>query len=297
VNVRKFGFCLQYGVRTVLLRQTRPLLLAVVITDRCNLDCFYCQGSNAGKIHCSVGEIRDILRQAYERGHRALYFTGGEPMLWESDGWNMNDVVRHARELGFFDVFIFTNGTVPLKIPGCRYIVTVDGPREVHNRIRQGTWELVIENVRGAPPGSVGSSITLTRENEEYFEQYVRDITALGIFSGISFNFLTACPEEMARQGLLGEQRTGMLDRIWDLKAQGYPLRISKAGYKALRANTWKRPIRQVELATHNELFTCCRQGADPRVCEQCGYAACAEIEQMLSFKPSAIWQVLRLTA
>jgi hypothetical protein len=32
-------------------------------------------------------------------------------------------------------------------------------------------------------------------------------------------------------------------------------------------------------------------------VCEQCGYAACAEIEQMLSFKPSAIWQVLRLTA
>ena len=296
MNIWKLGFGIQYAVRTVLLRQNRPLLLAVVITDRCNLDCFYCHGSNAGKIHCSGDEIRDIITQAYERGHRALYFTGGEPMLWESDGWNMGDVVRYAQELGFFDVFIFTNGTVPLSVPGCRYVVTVDGPREVHNRIRHGTWDVVMENVGGAPPGTVSSSITLTTENAEYFEQYIREVTALGIFSGIAFNFLTASPKEMAEKGLLGEQRTRMLDTIWNLKAQGYPLRISKAGYKALRANTWKRPIKQVELATDKEIFTCCRQGVDPGVCEHCGYAVCAEIAQMLLLKPSAVWQVLRLT-
>ncbi|MDB4285434.1 radical SAM protein [bacterium] len=221
MNARKLGFGLQYAVRTVLLRQNRPLLLAVVITDRCNLDCFYCRGSNAGKIHCSRVTIRDILTQAYERGHRAPYFTGGEPMLWESDGWNMGDVVQYARELGFFDVFIFTNGTVPLNVPGCRYIVTVDGPREVHNRIRQGTWDVVMENVGDAPPGTVSASITLTTENAEYFEQYVPEISALGIFSGIAFNFLTASPKEMAEKGLLGEQRARMLDTIWNLKAQG----------------------------------------------------------------------------
>jgi MoaA/NifB/PqqE/SkfB family radical SAM enzyme len=297
VNIRKLGFGIQYGVRTVLFRQNRPLLLAVVITDQCNLDCFYCQGSNAGKIHCTRAEIRSILEQAYERGHRALYFTGGEPMLWESDGWQLGDVVDYARELGFFDVFIFTNGTVPLKIRGCRYIVTVDGPREVHNRIRQGTWDLVMKNVFDAPACAVSSSITLTTENAEHFEQYVRDISALGIFAGIAFNFLTASPEEMIRNGFMGRQRTRLLDRIWSMKLQGYPLRISKAGYRALRTNTWKRPIRQVELATNKEIFTCCRQGVDPGVCEHCGYAVCAEIDQMLSLKPSALRQILSLTA
>lgn len=296
MNIRKFGFAAQYAARTFLLRQKRPLLLAVVITDRCNLDCFYCHGSNAGKIHCSGDEIRDIITRAYERGHRALYFTGGEPMLWESDGWNMGEVVQLARELGFLDVFIFTNGTLPLNVPGCRYIVTVDGPRDVHNGIRNGTWDIVMENVGRAPPGTVSSSITLTTQNAKFFEQYVREITALGTFSGIAFNFLTASPKEMAGKGLSGEQRTRMLDTIWNLKEKGYPLRISKAGYKALRTNSWKRPIRQVELATDKEIFTCCRQGVDPDVCEHCGYAFCAEIAEMLSLKPSALRQVLSLT-
>lgn len=286
-----------YAFRTFVLGRQSPYLFGLVVTDRCNLSCFYCESKNSGLYHCTHQRARALLSDAFARGHRSLYFTGGEPMLWEDGDHDLASLVAEARELGFGDVFVFTNGTLPLKIPGCSYIVTIDGPREVHDRIRGGSYDLVIDNVRNAATRAVFASITFSRANVDHCERFVEEIAALGLFRGISFNLLTHWPEIVAAHGVHGEERERLLDRLWSLKRQGYPIALSHAAYEALRANDWTRPIPQIELGTRDRVFTCCRDVDNPAVCANCGYANCVEVSQILALEPSAIWQVMKLTA
>ncbi len=286
----------RYAFRTYVLRQELPYLFGLVITDLCNLDCFYCESKNSGGYHFSLEQALHTLEEAYGRGHRSLYFTGGEPMLWEDGGRGLAFLVDHARSLGFADIYIFTNGTVPLDIAGCSYIVTIDGPKEVHDRIRGGTYERVVQNVREAVTPAIFASITFNRDNVEFCERFVREISELHLFRGISFNLLTHWPEIVASHGIAGDERVELLDRLWRLKREGYPIAVSRAAYRALRSNRWKRPIPQIELGTRDRIFTCCRDVDNPEVCATCGYASCVEVAQILALKPSALWQVLRLT-
>jgi hypothetical protein len=123
----------------------------------------------------------------------------------------------------------------------------------------------------------------------------VREVAATNLFRGISFNLLTHWPEIVAEHGVAGEERVHLLDRLWALKREGYPIVLSRAAYLAMRRNDWKRPIPQIELGTRERVFTCCRDVDNPSVCAQCGYANCVEVSQMLALQPSAIWQVLRV--
>lgn len=286
---------LAYGFQTFILRKQLPYLFGLVITDKCNLNCFYCESKNSGRYHFTYDQALDAIDHAYQRGHRAIYFTGGEPMVWEDRGHKLDELIAFARKLGFFEVFIFTNGTVPLNIKQCNYIVTIDGPRDIHNQIRANTYDAILSNVKDAVTKAVFASITFSKANAHCLEQFVREIDGTKLFRGISFNLLTHWPEIIEKIGLSPEERVLVLDNLWRLKKAGYPIVLSRAAYKALRHNNWKRPIPQIELGTKDRVFTCCRDVDNPSVCENCGYANCVEVSQVLALKPTAIWQVLRM--
>jgi MoaA/NifB/PqqE/SkfB family radical SAM enzyme len=293
----KLECLLSYGFRTFVLRQQLPYLFGLEVSDRCNLNCFYCAGKNKGRYHFTYSQACQTLREAYERGHRALYVTGGEPMIWEDGEKRFCDLVNYAQQVGFIYIFVYTNGTQPLDIEGCTYIVTVDGPREVHNRIRGNSYDLIMANAAAAVTDQVFASITLTKANAKYLERYVEEISATGLFRSIAFNLLTHLPEMVARYGFSGSERQELLDRVWALKRRGYPLMLSAAAYKALRKNDWKRPLPQIELGlSPEEHYTCCRDIGNKAICDACGYVNCAEVSQILALKPSAIWQAIRMT-
>ena len=153
----------------------------------------------------------------------------------------------------------------------------------------------MIENVRNAASGGVFASMTLSRANADHIDAFVRGTTRLGIFQGISFNLLTHGPEIVAQHGLTGERRSRALDEVWRLKSEGFPIVLSRAAYRAIRANNWPRPLPQIELVTTDRVYTCCRDAENPSVCENCGYFNCVEVSQLLALRPSAIWQVLKL--
>lgn len=291
----KFLSWFSYGFKTFILRKELPYLFGLVITDKCNLNCFYCESKNSGKFHFSFEHAKDTLENAYLRGHRSLYFTGGEPMIWENNGHTLDELIQYARKIGFLEIFIFTNGTVPLNIKQCNYIVTIDGPKSIHNQIRQNTYDLILQNVEEAVTKAIFASITFSKSNFLYLDQFVKEVIGTKLFRGISFNLLTHWPEIVKEHGVSQDERKQLLDNIWELKNRGFPIVLSKAAYKALRNNNWKRPIPQIELGTKDRIFTCCRDIDNPTVCENCGYANCVEVSQILSFKPSAMWQVIKM--
>lgn len=281
---------LAHGARVLLSRRCVPCFLGVVLTDRCNLDCFYCAGRNRGQYHFTFEHLREVLEQAYRRGHRIVYFTGGEPSIWRDSDRTLADVVVLAREIGFLDVYVYTNGTRPLDIGGCTYLVTIDGPQRIHDEIRSGSFELITNNVAQARARAVFASITLTRRNAPHLVEFVREVSALKLFRGICFNLLTGRPEVQAQHGVTGAARRALLDQLWQIKRAGYPIVLSRAAYHAMRNNDWQRPIPQIELATDQQVFPCCRDVLDPSVCETCGYTGCVEIAQLLALRPSALW-------
>jgi len=291
----KYLSWLSYGFKTFILRKELPYLFGMVITDKCNLNCFYCESKNSGRYHFTYEQARNTLENAYQRGHRSLYFTGGEPMIWEDKGHTIDELIKYAREIGFLEVFIFTNGTVPLNIKQCNYIVTVDGPKAVHDEIRHNTYDKILYNVEHAVTKAVFASITFNKSNFLHLDQFVQEVSDTKLFRGISFNLLTHWPEIVAEHGVSQEERKQLLDNIWEFKQQGFPIVLSKAAYKALRNNDWKRPIPQIELGTKDRVFTCCRDVDNPTVCENCGYANCVEVSQILALKPSAMWQVVKM--
>lgn len=291
----KFLSWCTYGFKTFILQKELPYLFGLVITDKCNLNCFYCESRNSGRYHFSYDHAKDTIERAYLRGHRSLYFTGGEPMIWKYNGHTLDELIQFSRQIGFLEVFIFTNGTVPLNIEQCNYIVTIDGPKSIHNQIRQNTYDLILQNIEGAVTKAVFASITFSKSNYLYLYQFVKEVTDTKLFRGISFNLLTHWPEIVKEHGVSQDERKKLLDNIWDLKKKGFPIVLSKAAYKALKNNNWKRPIPQIELGTKDRIFTCCRDIDNPAVCENCGYANCVEVSQILSFKPSAMWQVIKM--
>jgi Fe-coproporphyrin III synthase len=294
MKLRHYPGALSYAFQLFLLRRNRPYLVGMVITDHCNLSCFYCNSS--GRFQFSHQQAKDALLRAYRRGNRTLYFTGGEPMIWQDGTANLADIVAYARDLGFQEIFIFTNGTMPLTIPYCSYIVTIDGPKRIHDGIRQNSYDRIIDNARHAVTDRIFASITITQANADYLDDYVSEICSLNLFFGISFNFLTQKEDVVRQYGFLPGKRTNILDKLWSMKRAGYPIVLSHAAYRALRNNGWKRPIRQIELCTPDKTYTCCRDVGNPEVCSNCGYTNCVEVSQILALQPSAIRQVLKMT-
>ncbi|MBN2311246.1 MAG: radical SAM protein [Candidatus Hydrogenedentes bacterium] len=291
--LKRFRSYVSFAADTFLFRRVRPYLMTLVINDKCNLDCFYCASKNTGRYDLDRAQVWAVLSAAYGRGHRALVITGGEPMLWCSDGAAIGDVLSYARELGFVDIAVFTNGTFPLDAESVTFIVSIDGTREAHNAIRANTYDAILEHVREAN-APVVASITLSKASAEDLEDAIHEIAATGLFSRITFNLLTHNPDIVAKYGLTGNERLDVLDRLWRLKRQGYPIVLSKAAYRALRANDWKRPIRQIELYAGQRLFTCCRDVVNPDICRNCGYSGCVEIAQALRGRPSAIVELMK---
>jgi cyclic pyranopterin phosphate synthase len=89
----------------------RPVLsLRISITNRCNINCFYCHhdGIIAQKYEMTPSEIERMARIARKLGIGKIRLSGGEPLIRE----DIIDIIRKISALGFKDVSLTTNGTL-----------------------------------------------------------------------------------------------------------------------------------------------------------------------------------------
>lgn len=159
-----------------------PNLFVVFVSDKCNINCAYCYYSadKNGKI-MSEETLNNILKRIYEElpynyQYYTIAFHGGEPLM-------AMDIIKKTYNLvktldtkhGKFTKFICqTNGTLlnENNIPALKSIdvgvgVSIDGPREVHDRFRvysngKGTFDEVFAGMRlakkmGLSPGCLAT--------------------------------------------------------------------------------------------------------------------------------------------
>lgn len=184
-------------------RHRQTFSAVVILNLDCNLACTYCyEGTLKGQRYMAA-ETADRLVAFLERHHLArgkdlnVHFHGGEPLLGTKLIESVASRLRSAADaLGRrFGFTLITNGTLltrktvevlrPLGLCGAK--VTIDGPREVHDRFRpfrsgKGSFDLILDNVGNVCdliPIQIGGNYT--RENYRDFPPLLDTLVEQGL--------------------------------------------------------------------------------------------------------------------
>jgi MoaA/NifB/PqqE/SkfB family radical SAM enzyme len=128
-----------------------PMVVSMVVTNRCNYSCAYCDRWDGRGYQLECDEILTFLDDMAELGTKRVIFTGGEPLIRK----DIIQIIGHAKSHGL-KVNLNSNGTlVPRLMSQLSQIdgltISIDGDRDTHDGIRgEGAFDIAIEAVRAA---------------------------------------------------------------------------------------------------------------------------------------------------
>lgn len=283
----RLAYYATYAWRAWALRRPGPIVYGIALTDRCNLSCAGCRVANIGRPDLTFEAVVDLMHDAYRRGFREVYFSGGEPMLWRDGAHDVEHLIAEARRIGFFHVHVYTNGTLGLRSSADLVWVSVDGLPETYT-IRRGDHFAQVEAAIREPGHPKAAVIYVvdrkTREGVVPFLRWVRD-TALPVL-GVMFYFQTPYYgyDELY---LDSAERAPVIDALLTSIGEGSPVLNSRAALKAFRSGRWQRRTPTAAVVDIDGESICCR--ASDECCQDCGYTACIEIVEALRLRPSAV--------
>ncbi|MBN1155942.1 radical SAM protein [candidate division KSB1 bacterium] len=288
----KYIFYTRYAWRFFVLRRADPLIYGIALTDRCNLSCRGCRVSNTGRPDMSWDQVIAAMKHAWDRGFRELYFSGGEPMMWEDQGHTLEDAIIKAKRIGFFHVHVYTNGTVGLGTSADLSWVSMDGLPGIFERRRGDHFYQIEKAIRREEHNKIAIIYVIDRntaEGIEAFLRWVRD-TKFPVV-GVMFYFHTPYYgyDELY---LNADERASIIDQLLTYIRKGLPVINSSAGLRALKTGNWPRRFPVASVVDVDGESICCRAADD--VCIDCGYAACTELTEFQRLRPSAVLRMLR---
>lgn len=285
-------FYVPFTWRFVVLRRPVPLIYGIAVTDRCNLACRGCHVANTGRPDMTWDQVVAALQNAWKRGFRELYFSGGEPMLWRDGEHTLEHAVVEARRIGFFHVHVYTNGMLGLNTSADLVWVSMDGLPGTFETRRGDHFSRVESVVREAKHPRVALIYVIDRNTASGIEPFLRWVkeTRFPVI-GVMFYFHTPYygRDELF---LTAEEQAPIIDRMLNCIRSGLPVINSRAGLLALRSGNWPRRLPLAYVADVDGESVCCRASDD--ICPDCGYAACTELTEFRRLRPSAVFGMLR---
>ncbi len=85
--------------------------LRISLTDKCNLSCIYCKGSEKHKKELSVSEIEKIVKGFAFCGIKKVRLTGGEPLLRR----DIAEIIRSLKKIDGIEKIVLTTNGILLK--------------------------------------------------------------------------------------------------------------------------------------------------------------------------------------
>jgi MoaA/NifB/PqqE/SkfB family radical SAM enzyme len=261
-----------------------PVLAGYKITHRCNLKCVHCPYWKRSGEEQDFDGVIATLKALKRMGVRILILEGGEPLLWRDGNKTIADVVDQARKL-FAAVCVTTNGALPWgDLPFDRVWVSLDGPPDVHDRIRgKGAFDRAWTNMALCGRGRVFVSATINTLNANAIPKLVSMLP--GVAEGVTIQFhypYGGLPDPLF---LPFEDRIGLLDRLIALKTRGQPVANSFASLQEMKKPSWTCEDRLLANAEPdgNIMHGCYLKNRGEAVCELCGFAA--HNEMSLAFR------------
>jgi MoaA/NifB/PqqE/SkfB family radical SAM enzyme len=199
------------------------------------------------------------MRDAWARGFRELYFSGGEPMLWRDADYTLADAVAEAKRIGFFHVHIYTNGLLGIEPSADLVWVSMDGLPGIFERRRGDHFQQVEEVIRAASHPRVAVIYVIDRNTAEGIEPFLRWVqdTRLPVI-GVMVYFHTPY---YGRDDLFltAEERAPIIDQLLGCIRAGLPVINSRAGLLVLKSGNWPRRFPVASVFDVDGESICCR--------------------------------------
>lgn len=197
-------------------------LLRVLLTDRCNLACSYCKvvlnTKDARTRPTDADRLEDAVRFFFDNSKEAspkiIHITGGEPTIHRGHILRILDAKEaYSRQHENCWVVLGTNATLLTEVDaqefarrGVKCIVSMDGPEEIHNRLRtnsagRGSWRSVDTGLKKLKAAGVEVSISMVigRHNVGDLEEVIEWVLETYVPSGLGVNFMKAPTPEQAQ--------------------------------------------------------------------------------------------------
>ena len=289
-----FLYFAKFGVRTILFRKKDPILGTIIVTDKCNLSCRHCSVNNLTGVVHPYGQIRGEMEQLYAMGVRILFFCGGETFLWRDGEKSLRDLVIEAKRMGFLIVNVVTNGTFPLDLPEADLILlSLDGNRRQHNKIRGDTYDTIMENVTHATSDNICFYMAINQINKNAVRHVCKTAERMPNVRAVSFNFHTPYPD--TKELALGrEEKAACCREITRMMKEGAPVFNLKSAFPYLIDNRFPTPCRQCVVMENGKLSICGRCIEVEGLCESCGYFFVAEYTLLFRGNLRIILEMLR---
>ncbi len=182
------------------IHKSHTALLNIVLTNRCDLACWYCffYAKKSGYVYePSIDQIREMVRNARNLkpvGCNAVQLTGGEPTLRE----DLIEIIRVIKEEGIDHIQLNTNGlrlayendfAVKVRKAGVNTVyLSFDGVDEDTNT--KNYWEIprILENCRKAELGIVLVPTVIKGFNDDQLGDIIRFASDnIDIIRGVNF--------------------------------------------------------------------------------------------------------------
>jgi len=207
-------------------RNPSPIFASYFVTYRCNLKCRFCFIRRDDSPELDPAGAREVVRRICASGVPALDFSGGEPFLRR----DMEELGALSRSMGCV-TGVNTNGTL---IDGRRaggvagsfdYVtISVDGPEDVHDRIRGagGTYaraKSAMAALRDAG-ARVGVSSVVMPSNADGIARALDDLS--GLYDYVIVQAV------MPPEGPSGDGVRRLLSRLEELRGSGVDVLVPR---------------------------------------------------------------------
>lgn len=294
MKIKDFMSLTCFGLKTIFTGMKKPILGTIILTDYCNLTCKHCAVNNINKKIHPYRDIKIEMENFYREGIRILFFCGGETMLWQDGDKGIRDLLREARQMGFYIVNVVTNGTIDLDLPEADVIfLSIDGTKETHNNIRGNTYDKILENLAKADKSNICIYMAINKLNYQEIGEVTRFAQKHPNINSISFNFHTPY-KGTEFLSLSREEKAIAVATIKSMIRKGMPVFNLYSSLDIYLDNKWERPCYQCLVSEEGKRYVCGRCVDIDGLCQECGYLFATEFSLLFQGNIKIIYEMLK---
>lgn len=221
-------------VRARLFSQSRPLVVGLNVTNRCNLRCTYCYGdySQRREKDFSKEQLLELIEKLSLMGTRMINIGGGEPLLRQDIG----EVINKIKAKNML-CFMNSNGLlVPEKIKQIKRLdgltISLDGDEQGNDSTRgQGTFKKIIRAIEVAKNAglAVSTNTVINRNNLHSLDALISLAQRLGYKAEFNLPYEQQFSNNKSVLDLEDNEIKTALKRLVVFQKKGAPLSFSIA--------------------------------------------------------------------
>jgi len=270
-----------------------PLLASFKLTYHCNINClgcpFHLRVQEGGETQISRDQAIKALHALKEQGTRIVVFEGGEPSIWRDGTYDIDDLVLYAKTL-FTTVAVTTNGTFPLDLPSDVLWVSLDGTKEIQDRLRSNTFDEVLHNLKKSRHPRLYVHFTMNSENWRDLEPLLEMLKGVPSVRGLTLQLFYSYEQGETSFSLSPEERRAALENALRLKRK-YRILNPRRSLKAMIENNWTcHDDILMNVDPDGSITRGCYVKTRGRInCRGCGFTPVAEASGALDLYPASM--------